>query len=138
MANDLDIDALNEWRRDRDDFCRNHYASPIPEDHLPAFDGLKYFDRDPAFILTGDFSAAEGKSKSLRQPEAHRTTRSPDTSSCSSVLTRAGWWCSLPKRMSFSHPFGTRLVPPDRTAAAGTPRLWSKKKGKQRLISTGR
>ena len=61
MTNDFDIEALYEWRLQRDDFCLNHYASPIPEEHLPTFDGLKYFDPDPAFVLNGDFSAGEGK-----------------------------------------------------------------------------
>jgi len=57
---DFDVNALRQWREERDEFCRNHYASPIPEDHLPAFPGLRYFDADPTLALWGPFSAEEG------------------------------------------------------------------------------
>ncbi len=60
MSDHFDVNALLQWREERDEFCRNHYASPIPDDHLPAFPGLRYFDTNPAFALRGPFSAEEG------------------------------------------------------------------------------
>ena len=44
MSIDYDIDALCGWREERDEHFRTHYTSPIPEEHLPGFSGLKYFD----------------------------------------------------------------------------------------------
>lgn len=60
MADGFDINALSQWRLGRDEFCRSHFASPIPEEHLPSFRGLRYFDPNPGFVLTGGFSTAEG------------------------------------------------------------------------------
>lgn len=61
MNDPFDVADLLRWRADRDEFFRAHYASPIPEDHLASFTGLRYFDPDPAFVLEGAFSGAEGK-----------------------------------------------------------------------------
>lgn len=61
MIDHFDADALLQWRAERDEFCRTHYASPIPEDHLLAFTGLRYFDPDPAVRVRGRFAPAEGK-----------------------------------------------------------------------------
>lgn len=51
--NGYDTTTLLAWRAERDEEFRTHYASPIPEEHLPDFDGLRYFDPDPALVVTG-------------------------------------------------------------------------------------
>ncbi len=49
----MDIEALAAERAERDRFMAEHYASPIPEEHVEAFTGLRWFDPDPAWRLTG-------------------------------------------------------------------------------------
>ncbi len=59
--NGYDTTALLAWRAERDEEFRTHYASPIPEEHLPDFNGLRYFDPDAARVVTGVFHREEGR-----------------------------------------------------------------------------
>lgn len=61
MTAPYDLEALLEWRAGRDERFRTHYASPIPEEDLPSFRGLSYFDPDPTLRVPGRFTPAEGK-----------------------------------------------------------------------------
>ena len=61
MDDQYDVEALLEWRVERDEHLRSHYTSPIPEEHLPSFAGLRYFEPDPAMMTRGRFTAADGK-----------------------------------------------------------------------------
>lgn len=112
MADDLDINALTEWRAGRDEFSRHHYASPIPEEHLPSFDGLEYFDPDPAFVHTGDFSTAEG-----RIEIASSTGGSSHYPVAGYVELHFG---SVPSRLVVLHAEGDDLFIPFRDTTCGT------------------
>jgi uncharacterized protein (DUF1684 family) len=48
--------AWGEWRRQRDQFFKHHYASPLPEEAMEEFEALDYFDFDAgmAFEVTLD------------------------------------------------------------------------------------
>ena len=56
-----DVEALLRTRTERDEHFRTHYTSPIPEDHLPGFVGLSYFEPDPGLVLHGSMTVVEGK-----------------------------------------------------------------------------
>ncbi|SDM16625.1 hypothetical protein SAMN04487949_1112 [Halogranum gelatinilyticum] len=43
------LDALEEHRADKDEFFGEHPQSPIPHDQREIFEGLSYFDPDPAY-----------------------------------------------------------------------------------------
>ena len=51
--------AWRYWRRTRDDLFRSHPQSPIPLDRRAAFEGLPYFDYDPAFRVLAVVEPAE-------------------------------------------------------------------------------
>ncbi|ELZ10960.1 hypothetical protein C479_09123 [Halovivax asiaticus JCM 14624] len=58
MTDDVDVDR---WRRElaakraeKDDFFADHPQSPIPPDERDEFDGLAYFEPDPAYRVTAD------------------------------------------------------------------------------------
>ncbi len=61
MTVDYDFDSLLKERAARDGHFLSHYASPIPEEHLPAFDGLSYFAPAPEWSLSGEFTARSGR-----------------------------------------------------------------------------
>lgn len=46
-------------RLQRDQFLREHYASPLPEEHRDSFRGLEYFPVDDSWVLKGRFEASE-------------------------------------------------------------------------------
>ncbi len=60
MSDHYDTTALLAWRAERDEHFKNHYASPIPEEHLPTFEGLRYFEPNPALAMRGTFTSAQG------------------------------------------------------------------------------
>jgi uncharacterized protein (DUF1684 family) len=51
--------AWRRWREVRDDLLANHPQSPLPEEDRAAFEGLSYFDYDPACRVTAVIEAAE-------------------------------------------------------------------------------
>lgn len=51
----MDVQALARHRRDRDEFLRSHYASPLPDDDQEAFTGLDYFPPDSTMVFVGSF-----------------------------------------------------------------------------------
>ena len=61
MPAEYDFDSLLKERVARNAHFRSHYASPIPEEHLPAFNGLSYFAPAPEWSLSGEFTARSGK-----------------------------------------------------------------------------
>lgn len=40
------VTAINEWRRDRDRFFAEHYATPLSDEDLESFSGLRYYPVD--------------------------------------------------------------------------------------------
>lgn len=54
----MDTDRLQRQRSERDRFLGEHYASPIPEEHRPAFGGLTYFPPDEVWEITGTYDPA--------------------------------------------------------------------------------
>lgn len=57
---DTIVADLAEWREERDEFFRSHYASPLPESDVESFPGLAYFAPNPDLVLHGQFTSAEG------------------------------------------------------------------------------
>jgi hypothetical protein len=57
-TDDFDEDAwraeLEQYRERKDDFFANDRQSPIPADQREGFDGLRYFDPDPAYRVAAD------------------------------------------------------------------------------------
>ena len=51
--------AWDHWRRTRNELFRAHPQSPVPADRRASFDGLPYFDYDPAFRVLAEVEAAE-------------------------------------------------------------------------------
>jgi uncharacterized protein len=53
------MDALERFRREKDDFFRSHPDSPLTADQRRSFAGLRYFPPNPAFDLTLDLEPNE-------------------------------------------------------------------------------
>ena len=53
-------DALDRFRRGRDELFRTHPQTPIEPDELPSFQGLRYFDHDPAYRFAARLEAGDG------------------------------------------------------------------------------
>lgn len=45
-------DEINRWRVARDEFFREHYASPLSNEAMAQFGGLAYFDIDDSLAFT--------------------------------------------------------------------------------------
>ena len=45
------LDELARWRADRDDFFANHYATPLSDEVIAAFTGIRYFPPDPSLVF---------------------------------------------------------------------------------------
>lgn len=56
----MEAEALEAHRRERDEFFRSHYASPIPEEDLETFSGLRYFAPNPTMTFEGMFEPSDG------------------------------------------------------------------------------
>ena len=52
----MDIAALERHRKQRDGFFGEHYASPLPEEDMERFAGLRYFAPDPRWRLVGSWT----------------------------------------------------------------------------------
>lgn len=53
----MDMERLVDDRAERDRFLREHYSSPLPDEHLEAFSGLDYFLPDAAWVIDGQYQA---------------------------------------------------------------------------------
>ena len=53
--------ALQKWRAERDHFMARHYATPLSDDDIVAFDGLRYFSPDPALVFPVDLESKDGQ-----------------------------------------------------------------------------
>ncbi|MFC7176481.1 DUF1684 domain-containing protein [Halosegnis marinus] len=62
-TDDFDAEAwraeLEGYRDRKDEFFANERQSPIPADQRDAFDGLTYFDPDPAYRVEADVTPVE-------------------------------------------------------------------------------
>ena len=45
------MSELSDFRRDKDAFFRDHPSSPLTDEQRATFEGLEYFDEDPAFVV---------------------------------------------------------------------------------------
>lgn len=45
---------VSEWRRERDEFFKNHQRSPLTPTEKKAFKGLKYYPFDPQYLFSGE------------------------------------------------------------------------------------
>ena len=52
--------ALTKFRHGRDKLFRTHPQSPIEEDERASFQGLHYFDHDPAYRVDARFAPGDG------------------------------------------------------------------------------
>jgi uncharacterized protein (DUF1684 family) len=55
----MDMQRLLDDRAERDRFLREHYASPLPEEHLEGFSGLDYFPPDAAWLIAGRYESVD-------------------------------------------------------------------------------
>lgn len=55
----MDREALEEHRRQQDEFLQSHYASPLPDEDQEAFSGLDYFPPNPTMLFNGHFSRTD-------------------------------------------------------------------------------
>ena len=55
----MDEQALEQHRRQHDEFLRSHYASPLPDEDQETFSGLDYFPPDSSMVFTGSFSRSD-------------------------------------------------------------------------------
>jgi uncharacterized protein (DUF1684 family) len=53
-------DALEQWRRGRDDLFKTHPQSPIEPEERAAFEGLQYFPHDPAYRVRAALEEGDG------------------------------------------------------------------------------
>jgi uncharacterized protein (DUF1684 family) len=53
----MDMAHLLDERSERDRFLREHYSSPLPEEHLERFHGLEYFPPDATWLVVGRYEA---------------------------------------------------------------------------------
>ena len=53
-------DALDRWRRGRDELFKTHPQSPIEPEERDAFLGLQYFAYDPAFRIRATLEDGDG------------------------------------------------------------------------------
>ena len=61
----MDADAVVSYRRERDEFFKAHYASPIPDEDLEDFVGLSYFEPNPIMVFDGEFEPSDGSTVSI-------------------------------------------------------------------------
>ena len=52
MSEGYDLAGLEAWRAERDREFTD-YASPLPDEDLERFTGLRYFPADPSLAVTG-------------------------------------------------------------------------------------
>ncbi|WP_336327991.1 DUF1684 domain-containing protein [Halovenus sp. HT40] len=73
------VETLRENRAEKDDFFAEHPQSPIPPEKRDGFDGLAYFDPDPAYRVEAtvtvlddpeeiDFETSDGRTITYRRP----------------------------------------------------------------------
>lgn len=55
----MDAGRIEDERAERDRFLREHYSSPLPEEHLEDFPGLDYFPPDVTWSVVGDYEAVD-------------------------------------------------------------------------------
>jgi uncharacterized protein len=53
-------DALEQFRRGRDELFKSHPQSPIEPDEHAAFGGLRYFPHDPAYRVRAELEPGDG------------------------------------------------------------------------------
>ena len=73
------VETLRENRAEKDDFFAEHPQSPIPPEKRDGFDGLAYFDPDPAYRVEAtvtvvddpeeiDLETSDGRTITYRRP----------------------------------------------------------------------
>jgi uncharacterized protein len=63
--------AWQRWRDVRDDLFRSHPQSPLPGERRASFEGLPYFDYDPALRVLADVEAAEPERREIATSGEH-------------------------------------------------------------------
>ena len=55
------LEELAKWRSDRDDFFANHYATPLSDEAIARFAGIRYFEPDPALVFKGSLDGMDSR-----------------------------------------------------------------------------
>ena len=55
------LEELAKWRSDRDDFFANHYATPLSDEAIARFAGIRYFEPDPALVFETGLELADSR-----------------------------------------------------------------------------
>lgn len=61
MSPDEYLADLARWRQDRDRFFSEHYATPLSDEALAGFSGLRYYPADPDFVYSVVMDADEAR-----------------------------------------------------------------------------
>jgi uncharacterized protein (DUF1684 family) len=51
----MHADHILRERSERDQFLKEHYASPLPEEERDSFRGLDYFPVDARWVISGEY-----------------------------------------------------------------------------------
>lgn len=72
----MDNSALAAYRANKDEYLRNNTHSPIPAEYRSEFDGLPYYEADPALIFTTAVEPGSGETVAIATSDgAHREYR---------------------------------------------------------------
>lgn len=52
---------LAQWRADRDEFFAHHYATPLSDEALTGFSGLRYFPGDANWVFIGTLESGDDR-----------------------------------------------------------------------------
>ena len=63
--------AWRRWREVRDDLFRSHPQTPLPPERREAFDGVPYFDYDPALRVLGVVEPAKRERREIATSGEH-------------------------------------------------------------------
>ena len=55
----MDAHAIQAERTERDRYMREHYDSPLPEEHIDSYEGLSYFAHDPAWRIPAEWMPSD-------------------------------------------------------------------------------
>ena len=65
MADPEYLDEITDWRKQRDLFFKEHYATPLSDEAIASFAGLEYFDANEALVVRGYVNEAPDSSISI-------------------------------------------------------------------------
>ncbi len=76
VASPMNADTIDAFRANKDEYLRTNPHSPLPYEYRDSFDGLPYFDWNPALAFAAEIVAADGAEITIATSDgAERTYR---------------------------------------------------------------